>query len=51
LKKGKPDFRQLMSREQSRSSLKIRSLARNLHATYIVFDLLYEGYPELFVCR
>ncbi len=37
LRDGKPD-------EQARSPLKIRSLARALPATYIVFDLLYERY-------
>jgi DNA ligase D-like protein (predicted ligase) len=41
---GKPDFGLLQSREQARSSLKIRSLARTMPATYIVFDLLYERY-------
>jgi ATP-dependent DNA ligase len=35
-KNGKPDFSLLMSREQSRSTFKIRSLARALPATYLV---------------
>jgi ATP-dependent DNA ligase len=47
LSQGKPSFQSLMSREQSRSPLKIRSLARNLPATYIVFDLLYEGFQSI----
>jgi DNA ligase D-like protein (predicted ligase) len=47
LRRGKPDFRLLMSREQTQSSLKIRNLARTLPATYIVFDLLYDGYESV----
>ena len=47
LSQGRPSFPSLMSREQSRSPLKIRSLARNLPATYIVFDLLYEGFQSI----
>jgi bifunctional non-homologous end joining protein LigD len=44
LRDGKPDFTLLLSREQACSPLKIKSLARSLPATYIVFDLLYERY-------
>jgi DNA ligase D-like protein (predicted ligase) len=44
---GKPDFGLLQSREQARSGLKIRSLARTMSATYIVFDLLYERYRSV----
>jgi DNA ligase D-like protein (predicted ligase) len=47
LRDGKPDFNLLQSREQARSALKIRSLARSLPATYIVFDQLYEAYQPL----
>jgi bifunctional non-homologous end joining protein LigD len=47
LNKGKPDFGLLMSREQSRSSLKIRTLCRTLPATYVVFDLLFDGYASI----
>jgi DNA ligase D-like protein (predicted ligase) len=46
LRGGKPDFAQLLTREQTRGPLKIRSLARTLPATYIVFDLLYEGFQS-----
>lgn len=47
LRGGKPDFSLLQSREQARSSLRIRSLARTVPATYIVFDLLYENYQSV----
>ena len=47
LQNGKPSFQLLMSREQARSPLKIRGLARNLPATFIVFDLLYLDYRNL----
>jgi bifunctional non-homologous end joining protein LigD len=47
LSQGKSNFRLLMSREQARSALKIRGLARTLPATYIVFDLLYEGFASV----
>jgi DNA ligase D-like protein (predicted ligase) len=46
-KDGKPDFTLLMSREQTRSPLKIRNLARLLPATYVVFDLLFESFQPL----
>lgn len=42
LKNGKPDFPSLLSREQAHSALKRRTLSRNLPATYILFDLLYD---------
>lgn len=44
---GKPDFDRLMAREQLRSPMKIKSSARAMPATYIVFDVLYEGYASL----
>ncbi|GIW79155.1 MAG: hypothetical protein KatS3mg105_0962 [Gemmatales bacterium] len=44
---GKPDFAQLMSREHAQSNLRVRSLARKLPATYIVFDLLYLDYVSV----
>jgi DNA ligase D-like protein (predicted ligase) len=47
LRQGKPDFGLLMSREQARSPLKIRSLARAQTATYIVFDLLYDRFESI----
>ncbi len=46
LNNGKPDFGLLQSREHSQSSLKVKNLAKSLPATYIVFDLLYEGYES-----
>jgi bifunctional non-homologous end joining protein LigD len=39
-KDGKPDFALLMSREQARAPLKIRTLARSMPAVYVVFDIL-----------
>jgi DNA ligase D-like protein (predicted ligase) len=47
LKKGRPDFGLLESREQARTPMRIRNLARTSPATYIVFDLLYENYKPL----
>jgi ATP-dependent DNA ligase len=44
---GRPDFRRLLSRDQAGSPLKIRFSARNMPATYVVFDLLYHGYESL----
>jgi bifunctional non-homologous end joining protein LigD len=44
---GRPDFRRLLSRDQAGSPLKIRLSARSMPATYVVFDLLYEGYRSL----
>jgi DNA ligase D-like protein (predicted ligase) len=46
-KDGKPDFNMLQSREQARSPLKIRTLARSVPATFVVFDLLYERFAPL----
>src|SRR5437762_3693117 len=42
LRDGKPDFGLLQSREQTQSALKIRTKARAMPATYVVFDILYE---------
>lgn len=42
LRDGKPDFSLLQSREQARSALKFRTLARTQTATYVVFDLLVD---------
>ncbi len=47
LRQGKPDFGLLLSRNQTRAPLKIRSLARILPATYVVFDLLYHRFESL----
>ena len=47
LRQGKPDFRLLLSRNQTRAPLKIRSLARTFPATYVVFDLLYHRFESL----
>lgn len=44
---GKPDFDRLMAREQLRSPFKIRTSARAMPATYIVFDVLYDNYTSL----
>jgi len=44
LHQGKPDFQLLQSREQARTPLRIRLLARSRPATYIVFDQLYDSY-------
>jgi len=47
LQQGKPDFGLLQSREQARSPLRIRTMARTQPATYIVFDMLFDGYQSL----
>jgi bifunctional non-homologous end joining protein LigD len=44
---GRPDFGRLLSRDQAGSPFKIRLSARSMPATYVVFDLLYEGYCSL----
>ncbi len=44
---GRPDFGRLLSRDQAGSPLRIRLSARSMPATYVVFDLLYEGYESL----
>ena len=47
LRQGKPDFGLLLSRNQTQAPLKIRSLARTMPATYVVFDLLYDQFESL----
>lgn len=47
LHRGKPDFDRLMAREQLRTPFKIKTSARAMPATYIVFDVLYENYASL----
>src|ERR1019366_3431744 len=47
LSQGKSDFSLLMSREQARNKLKIRNLSNTLPATYVAFDLLYDGFQSL----
>lgn len=46
LREGKPDFSLLMTREHARTQTKIRNHARFLPATYVVFDVLYEGFAS-----
>ena len=47
LRQGKPDFGSLLSRNQTRAPLKIKTLARTFPATYVVFDLLYDRFQSL----
>jgi ATP-dependent DNA ligase len=47
LRQSKPDFGLLLSRNQTRASLKIQSLARTFPATYVVFDLVYHRFESL----
>jgi DNA ligase D-like protein (predicted ligase) len=43
---GKPAFSGMLQREQARGERRIKELARQLPATYVVFDLLYrDGAP------
>lgn len=44
---GKPDFSLLMQREQARNPLRIKTLVKELPATYVVFDLLYENFASI----
>src|SRR5438876_735748 len=44
LRDGKPSFPLLLSREQARVPLKVRSSSRSMPATYIVFDVLYQDF-------
>ena len=47
LKNSLPDFSAVLRREQARSSMRIRSLARSTPVTYVIFDLLYSDHIEL----
>jgi ATP-dependent DNA ligase len=47
LRGGKPDFRALLARENSRSLVRIRASAQRGPVTYVVFDLLYERFTSL----
>jgi len=47
LRQGRPDFKLLLSRDQTCQPLKIRLLTQSLPATYVAFDLLYHGYRPL----
>ena len=44
LRDGKPDFNLLQQREQAQRPLRIQTLARQIPATYVVFDQLYDRY-------
>ena len=44
---GRPDFGRLLSRDQTCDPFKIRLSSRLRPATYVVFDLLYDGYRPL----
>ena len=43
----KPDFHKLQSREQARTELKIRTLAKQTPATYVAFDILYHRFRKV----
>jgi bifunctional non-homologous end joining protein LigD len=43
----KPDFEQLLSREQARSPINIQHLSRRSPVSYIAFDLLYQGFEPI----
>ena len=44
---GRPDFGRLLSRDQTCDPFKIQLASRLRPATYVVFDLLYDGYRPL----
>ncbi len=44
---GKPDFRAVLSREQARTPLRHRTLARTRPASYVIFDQLYDRFQPL----
>ena len=46
-REGRPDFHAVMSRQHARGQGRIAALARSVPATYIVFDLVYEGFAPL----
>jgi bifunctional non-homologous end joining protein LigD len=43
----KPDFEQLLSREQARKPINIQHLARSSPVTFVAFDLLYQGFEPI----
>jgi bifunctional non-homologous end joining protein LigD len=43
----RPDFEQLLSREQARKPINIQHLARRSPVTFVAFDLLYEGFEPI----
>ncbi len=43
LSEGKPDFRRLQQREQQQSRAKIDLIRRQAPATFIAFDIIYDG--------
>lgn len=47
LRQGKSDFPSLLSREQARSEMRIRNVAKALPATFIAFDVLYDNYRSI----
>ena len=47
LRDGKPDFQALQSREQVRRSMNIPFMARQMPATYVVFDILFDAYQPV----
>lgn len=47
LRGGKPDFAALQKREHARSKRKIDMVAQSAPATFIAFDMLFDGYEVL----
>ena len=47
LKDGRDDFESVLSREQARDPHRVRMLARALPISYVVFDVLYEGFEPV----
>ena len=47
LRQDKPDFKLLLSRNQTRAPFRIKILARTFPATYVVFELLYDRFESL----
>jgi bifunctional non-homologous end joining protein LigD len=43
----RPDFEQLLSREQARNPINIRHLMRSSPVTFVAFDLLYQGFEPI----
>jgi len=43
----KPDFEQLLSREQARNPINIRHLSRRSPVSFMAFDLLYQGFEPI----
>ena len=47
LRDGRPDFFEVLQREQAQKPIKIQALARTLPVSYVVFDVLYRRFRSV----